>query len=155
MTHPVENIMKTTMEQLKAMADVNTIVGNPIMTAGETMILPVSRLSMGFISGGGEYGPEKKRTPIQRSAEEMNECSCYPFAGAAVAGMTITPMAFLSVNNGCVKVMPADYDTTFDRAVEILPELIGTVEQAIKSSVKSSGKEENSASSGNEQCQGA
>ena len=154
MTHPVENIMKTTMEQLKAMADVNTIVGNPIMTAGETMILPVSRLSMGFISGGGEYGPEKKRTPIQRSAEEMNECSCYPFAGAAVAGMTITPMAFLSVNNGCVKVMPADYDTTFDRAVEILPELIGTVEQAIKNSSKSN-KEDSGTSSGNEQCQGA
>ena len=135
MTHPVENIMKTTMEQLKAMADVNTIVGNPILTAGETMILPVSRLSMGFISGGGEYGCEKRRTPIQRSAEEMNEVSCYPFAGAAVAGMTITPLAFLSVNNGCVKVMPADYNTTFDRAVEILPELIGTVEEAVKNSI--------------------
>lgn len=142
MTHPVENIMKTTMEQLKAMADVNTIVGNPILTAGETMILPVSRLSMGFISGGGEYGPEKKKSPIQRSAEEMCETSSYPFAGAAVAGMTITPMAFLSVNNGCVKVMPADYNTTFDRAVEILPELIGTVEQAIKNSI-ASGKADN------------
>lgn len=137
MMHPVENIMKTTMEQLKAMADVNTIVGNPILTANETMILPVSKLSMGFISGGGEYGPAKKRTPIQRSSEEMDECGCYPFAGAAVAGMTITPLAFLSVNNGCVKVMPADYNTTFDRAVEILPELIGTVEQAVKNSIKS------------------
>lgn len=135
--HPVENIMKTTMEQLKAMADVNTIVGSPILTGTETMILPVSKLSMGFISGGGEYGAEKKLTPLQRCAEEMNQCGCYPFAGAAVAGMTITPLAFLSVNNGCVKVIPADYDTTFDRAVEILPELIGTVEQAIKSSVNS------------------
>lgn len=135
--HPVENIMKTTMEQLKAMADVNTIVGNPIMTGGETMILPVSKLSMGFISGGGEYGCEKRLTPIQKSAGELNECGCYPFAGAAVAGMTITPLAFLSVNNGSVKVMPADYDTTFDRAVEMLPEVIGTVEQAIKNSVKS------------------
>jgi len=143
MTHPVENIMKTTMEQLKAMADVNTIVGNPILTAGETMILPVSRLSMGFISGGGEYGSEKKRTPIQRSAEEMNEGSCYPFAGAAVAGMTITPLAFLSVNNGCVKVMPADYNTTFDRAVEILPELIGTVEEAVKNSINCCKKSKN------------
>ena len=54
--HPVENIMRTTMEQLKEMVDVNTVIGKPILTAGETMILPVSRLSMGFISGGGEYG---------------------------------------------------------------------------------------------------
>ena len=61
----------------------------------------------------------------------MGECTRYPFTGAAVAGMNITPMAFLSVNNGSVKVMPADYDTTFDRAVEILPEIIETVEQAI------------------------
>lgn len=58
----------------------------------------------------------------------MYEISLYR---RGVAGMTITPMAFLSVNNGSVKVMPADYDTTFDRAVEILPEIIETVEQAI------------------------
>ena len=95
------------------------------------MILPVSRLSMGFISGGGEYGQKTECTPIQKSSDEMGECMRYPFTGAAVAGMTITPMAFLSVNNGSVKVMPADYDTTFDRAVEILPEIIETVEQAI------------------------
>ena len=44
--HPVENIMRTTMEQLKEMVDVNTVIGKPILTAGETMILPVSRLSM-------------------------------------------------------------------------------------------------------------
>ena len=43
--HPVENIMRTTMEQLKEMVDVNTVIGKPILTAGETMILPVSRLS--------------------------------------------------------------------------------------------------------------
>ena len=70
--HPVENIMRTTMEQLKEMVDVNTVIGKPILTAGETMILPVSRLSMGFISGGGEYGQEKtERTPVQKSSDEM------------------------------------------------------------------------------------
>ena len=68
--HPVENIMRTTMEQLKEMVDVNTVIGKPILTAGETMILPVSRLSMGFISGGGEYGQKTERTPIQKSSEE-------------------------------------------------------------------------------------
>jgi len=133
MTHPVENIMKTTMEQLKEMADVNTIIGKPILTGSETMILPVSRLSMGFLSGGGEYGSRKSESSIQKSTQEMAEyCGNYPFAGTAVAGLTITPLAFLSVNNGNVKVIPADYDTTIDRAVEMLPEIIGTVEKAIK-----------------------
>lgn len=68
--HPVENIMRTTMEQLKEMVDVNTVIGKPILTAGETMILPVSRLSMGFISGGGEYG---QKCDVTRSVSKMTE----------------------------------------------------------------------------------
>lgn len=66
--HPVENIMRTTMEQLKEMVDVNTVIGKPILTAGETMILPVSRLSMGFISGGGEYGQRLSALQYKRAA---------------------------------------------------------------------------------------
>lgn len=54
--HPIENIMQTSMTQIKNMVDVNTIVGSPIMTEGETMVLPVSKVSLGFLSGGGEYG---------------------------------------------------------------------------------------------------
>lgn len=54
--HPIENIMQTSMEQIKRMVDVNTVVGNPIVTAGNTMILPVSKLSLAFLVGGGEYG---------------------------------------------------------------------------------------------------
>ncbi|NCB31312.1 MAG: sporulation protein YtfJ, partial [Clostridia bacterium] len=95
MAHPIENIMKTTMEQLKEMVDVNTIVGTPILTTGETMILPVSKVSMGFFSGGGEYGQEEKKeskSRIARSGEELSgeQDGCYPFAGASVAGMTLT-----------------------------------------------------------------
>ena len=52
--HPIENIMKCSVEQIKNMVDVNTIVGTPLMTAGETMVVPVSKVSLGFMSGGGE-----------------------------------------------------------------------------------------------------
>ncbi len=138
MAHPIENIMKTTMEQLKEMVDVNTIVGTPILTTGETMILPVSKVSMGFFSGGGEYGQQQKqavKAPIARSGEELSESGgdCYPFAGASVAGMTLTPLAFLSVTGGSVKVLPACSQGTLDRALELLPESITTLEQAIRS----------------------
>lgn len=137
MAHPIENIMKTTMEQLKEMVDVNTIIGTPILTTGETMILPVSKVSMGFFSGGGEYGQHEKQVkpPIARSGEELGGeaggCG-YPFAGASVAGMTLTPLAFLSVTGGCVKVLPASSHCTLDRALELLPESITTLEQAIR-----------------------
>lgn len=137
MAHPIENIMKTTMEQLKEMVDVNTIVGTPILTSGETMILPVSKVSMGFFSGGGEYGQQEKqagKAPIASSGEQLGEASggCYPFAGASVAGMTLTPLAFLSVTAGNVKVLPACSHGALDRALELLPESITTLEQAIR-----------------------
>ena len=69
MAHPIENIMKTTMEEIKQMVDVNTVVGTPILTGTETMILPVSKVSVGFFSGGGEYGGAKAHAPLQRAVE--------------------------------------------------------------------------------------
>lgn len=129
MTHPIENIMKSSMEHIKQMVDVNTIVGSPIMTGAETMILPVSRVSLGFVSGGGEYG---RVSPVRKSVEAVHiEEERYPFAGAAVAGMCITPIAFLSVNNGEVKVLPAHYSCTVDRIIELVPQTIKELEKAI------------------------
>ena len=88
--HPIENIMQTSMEQIKRMVDVNTVVGNPIVTAGNTMILPVSKLSLAFLVGGGEYG---HMCSAKKAADEANrryvhhaagiyhrgtgKCSCY------------------------------------------------------------------------------
>lgn len=56
--HPIENVMKTTMENLKEMIDVNTIVGDAVETAEGTVIVPISKVSFGFIAGGGEYKEE-------------------------------------------------------------------------------------------------
>lgn len=127
--HPIENIMQTTMQQLKSMTEVDTIIGRPVST-GKVTILPVSKLSMGFLSGGGEYGSTpNKKSAIEKSSESMGER--YPFAGTAVAGLTVTPMAFLSVSDDAVKVLPADYSCTLDRAIEMLPEIIYTLERAV------------------------
>ncbi len=137
MMHPIENIMRSAMEEIKAMVDVNTIVGDPIMTGKETMILPVSKVSLGFLSGGGEYSAAERK-PIRRAGaaldEETPNAECgrgYPFAGTAVAGMSITPMAFLSVNGGCVKVLPAQYKNSWDRVIDLLPEAALAVERIV------------------------
>ncbi|MEL7608543.1 MAG: GerW family sporulation protein [Bacillota bacterium] len=129
MSHPIENIMKTTMEQIKEMVDVNTIIGSPIMTSKETMVLPVSRVSLGFLSGGGEYG---RVAPVHRSADAVRvDEERYPFAGVSVAGMSLTPMAFLSVSEGCVKVLPAHYNCTLDRIIEMVPHSLMEIEKMI------------------------
>ena len=91
--HPIENIMQTSMEQIKRMVDVNTVVGNPIVTAGNTMILPVSKLSLAFLVGGGEYG---HMCSAKKAADEANRDSRFPFAGTSAVGMCITPLAFIT-----------------------------------------------------------
>lgn len=137
MMHPIENIMKSAMEEIKAMVDVNTIVGAPILTGDETMILPVSKVSLGFLSGGGEYSTDSGK-PVRKSGTALdNEANGdeagrrYPFAGTAVAGMSLTPMAFLSVNAGCVKVLPAQYKNSWDRVIDLLPEAVCAVERMV------------------------
>lgn len=131
MSHPIENIMKTTMEQIKQMVDVNTIMGNPIMTDSKNMVLPVSKVSLGFLSGGGEYG---QSSPVRRSGEAVDATAeeRYPFAGSTVAGMSLTPMAFLAVSNGEVKVLPAHYNCTLDRIIEMVPQAVTEVERIVK-----------------------
>lgn len=129
MSHPIENIMRSTMEQIKEMVDVNTIVGNPIITGKETVILPVSKVSLGFLSGGGEYCAAN--APVKKSGSELDGENRLPFAGTSIAGMSITPIAFLSVAEGKVKVLPAQYSNTIDRAIEIIPESICMVGKVI------------------------
>ncbi len=136
MSHPIENIMKTSMEQIKEMVDVNTIIGSAILTDQENMILPVSKVSLGFLSGGGEYGAA---SPVRRSGEALDGNDIrYPFAGTSVVGMSLTPMAFLAVNNNEVKVHPANYSCSVDRLIELLPNSIERIIQQCKCNQKSS-----------------
>lgn len=123
--------MKTTMEQIKEMIDVNTIVGDPVQAQNGACILPISRVSFGFVSGGAEYGTgEKKRTTASNEygTQPSQSESELPFGGGAGAGVSINPMAFMVVNgNGDMKLLPVHYNTTFDRIIETVPEVIEEV----------------------------
>ncbi len=131
MAHPIENILRTTMEQLKLIADVNTVVGAPIMTSDNTIVLHVCKISFGFISGGGENGQQK--SPLRKAGHAMEEAeSGYPFIGSSVVGVTMQPAAFLTVQNGHVSVLPADSDGTLDRIVDRIPQLVGEAERLIQ-----------------------
>lgn len=135
MSHPIENIMHSTMEELKSIVDVNTIVGTPIIAGNENILLPVSKVSLGFISGGGEYSSRtaSEKNAIKKAGEAFDKADeRYPFAGTAVAGMSLTPMGFVSVNNGNVKVLPAQFDSTLDRAVAQIPEIANMIYSLFK-----------------------
>ena len=122
--HPIEGLMETTMEKIKQMIDVNTIVGNPITTSDGTTIVPVSKVSYGFASGGSDI-PSKNAQNKQ------------VFGGGSGAGVSITPIAFIAVYKGEAKILRIDSDsTTADRVVNIVPDVIDKVSALFKKDKK-------------------
>ena len=82
--HPIEGMMTTTMESIRDMIDVNTVVGEPIATADGATVVPISRVSFGFVAGGGEDGvPEPARAAAAPQRDDL------PFAGGSGAGVTV------------------------------------------------------------------
>lgn len=127
----VESIIETTMAQLKSIVDVNTIVGQPVLSQKDVLVVPVSKVCFGFFSGGGEYPPMGK---VQKAAESIGSKEGYPFLGTAIAGVSITPKAFLAASGEQVSVLPAQYEGTFDRLVELMPQIVETLTGAMKKS---------------------
>ena len=118
--HPLSDVMRDAMGKVREMVDANTIVGQPIVTGGVTLI-PISKVSFGFGGGGGEYGG-KGNPSVQN-------------VGAGVAsGVKITPVAFLVVKEGTVRVLPVAVPavSTTDRLVEMVPDLVDKVSGFIK-----------------------
>ena len=116
--HPIKGLMDSTLEKIKQMVDVNTIIGTPITSPDGTVIIPVSKVSYGFASGGSDL-PTK------------TESDC--FAGGGGAGISISPIAFIAIRNGEVKMMQiATSSTTADKVVNIMPDLIDKVADLFK-----------------------
>jgi sporulation protein YtfJ len=132
MNHPIEGLMKTTMDSLKEMIDVNTIVGDAVETKDGNIIIPISRVCIGFASGGSEFCKDAK------SAENKDD---FPFGGGSGAGMSIQPVAFLVVKNDQVKLLPVKQANSIERVVDGIPDLIDEVVGMFK---KEKEKKENS-----------
>ncbi|SHJ72749.1 GerW family sporulation protein [Tepidibacter formicigenes] len=120
--HPIESLMKTTMENMKEMIDVNTIVGDPVETSNGSVLIPISKLSFGFASGGGEYNKGQGTRD-----NEMSES--YPFAGGAGAGITVQPVAFMVVENNETKLMYVDQNANMvDNLLNKTPKIMENIQ---------------------------
>ena len=108
--HPVEGLMDTTMKNIRSMVDVDTIIGEPINLPDGTIIIPISKVSFGFASGGSDL-PTK--TPKNL------------FGGGSGAGISIQPLAFLVVSDGDVKLMQMTVNSnTANGVINLVPEVI-------------------------------
>jgi sporulation protein YtfJ len=112
--HPIDNLMKTTMEHIKEMVDVNTIIGDAIQAKDGSMIIPISKVCFGFAAGGSEFGSKENKV------EKLD----FPFGGGSGAGVTVRPVAFLVIRNESVKLLPVEYDNPFDKAIDSIPQII-------------------------------
>jgi sporulation protein YtfJ len=119
--------MKTAMETIKDMVDVNTVVGNPVETQDGQTIIPVSRVAFGFAAGGGEYGIERQTstTPTTGSGTD------FPFGGGSGAGVSVQPMGFLVVGHNGVRMLPVDGGQPIERIIEMAPQLIEKIRNAV------------------------
>lgn len=131
--HPIDTMMQTTMEQIRSMVDVNTVIGSPVTGTKDTTIIPISKVSFGFVAGGGEYTVEE---PRNRTVANEN----YPFAGGTGAGVSVQPVGFLVVGEDCVKVLPAQSNSAMERVVELLPQLMEEFAQNGEKGGKTKGK---------------
>lgn len=127
--HPIQGLMKTAMENIKEMVDVNTIIGDPVETPDGTIIIPVSRVSFGFAAGGSEFESVEEEEKKGKSGEETG----LPFGGGSGGGVTVQPVGFLIVNNtGQVRMLPVDRHAMLDRLMDMAPQLINQVQSMIK-----------------------
>ena len=121
--HPIEKILNMSMNSIKDMVDVNTIVGDAIQASNNTVIIPISKVSFGFASGGSEF---KGETIDEYNKKDKDEQIQYrlPFGGGAGAGISINPIAFLVVQPDVVKLLPVDHSNPIDKILDYMPDLI-------------------------------
>ena len=123
MSQTLPNMMQLTIAKIKEMVDVNSVVGDPITTPDGVTIIPISRVSIGFGGGGSDFVSKNVNTQEN------------PFGGGAGGGVKISPVAFLIVKDGNVRMLPvaAPANTTADRVVEMVPDVLDKVSAFIDS----------------------
>ncbi|MGX9705891.1 GerW family sporulation protein [Laceyella tengchongensis] len=134
--HPIQNLMKTAMENIRDMVDVNTIIGDPVETNEGTIIIPVSKVGFGFAAGGSEFKGVAEEEKGSRSGEEdkkkdqegkgkEQEGGKFPFGGGSGGGISITPVGFIVVGDKGIRLLNMDGNThLIDRVLDMAPGLV-------------------------------
>ena len=118
--HPIENLMMTAMTSLESMVDVNTIVGDMVSSPDGTVIIPVSKVCFGFAAGGSEFNTNTK----------------LPFGGGSGAGVHISPVAFLTVKDGQVKLLNINGTTSVDKLIDLVPDVVNKANDLVQKMVQ-------------------
>lgn len=127
--HPIEALMKTAMESIQQMVDVNTIIGDPVEAPDGSIIIPVSRVACGFAAGGSEFPPPEGD---KNKEEDKQAPSALPFGGGSGAGVSVQPVGFLVVGHGQVRLLPVDNNMIVDRIIDEVPGMFDKIAALLK-----------------------
>lgn len=124
--HPIEGLMKTTMSSLKEMVDVNTIIGDPVQSPDGLVIIPVSKISFGFASGGTEFNKDNDNNDQQSTAKG------FPFGGGSGAGVSVQPVGFIVAGNNHIKLLTVDEgNTALSNLFDFMTKLTDSIQQVM------------------------
>ena len=118
----IEEIMNSAIERIKNIIDTNTVVGEQIKTP-KGFVIPLTKVSIGFVAGGGEYSSDDK---------QIKATNAYPFAGGTGSGVCVQPVGFLSVEDGKINLIKLDDKTALEKVIDALPPITMAITSAIK-----------------------
>ena len=123
MSQKLPNMLESTIQKIREMLDVNTVVGTPITTPEGVTIIPISKVSVGFGGGGSDF--------VSKNANKQEN----PFGGGVGGGVNVTPVAFIIIKGDSVRMMPvaAPANTTADRVVELVPDVLDKISNFVDS----------------------
>ena len=123
MSQNLPNMLDNTFAKIREMVDVNSVIGDPITTPDGITIIPISKVSVGFGGGGSDF--------VSKNVNHHEN----PFGGGVGAGVKVTPIAFLIIKEGNVRMLPvaAPANTTADRIVELVPDTLDKIAAFIDS----------------------
>lgn len=117
-TNKIKDLMSSSMNDLSDMTDVNAVVGKPIYTPDGTTVIPICKVTMGFMTGGGEYG----------EVRQLKNDKDSPFAGGSGAVISMKPVGFLTSNNDGVRLISTDKDV-YTKLFETAEEFFGKIKK--------------------------
>lgn len=123
MSQNLPNMLENTIAKIRDMVDANSVVGEPIVTADGVTIIPISKISVGLGGGGSDF--------VSKNVNHHEN----PFGGGVGAGVKVTPVAFIIVKDGSVRILPiaTPANTTADRIVELVPDTLDKIASFIES----------------------
>ena len=130
MSQKLPNMLENTIAKIREMVDVNSVVGDPISTPDGVTIIPISKISVGFGGGGSDF--------VSRNVNHQEN----PFGGGVGAGVKVSPVAFLIVKDGNVRMLPVAIpaNTTADRLVEMVPDTLDKIAAFLDSRTEKKGE---------------